>query len=107
RLSVERIRRLEELGFQWELIATAWEEMFSALLEYKKAHGDCNVPAKWSENPRLGRWVHKQRRDRKKSRLSTERIRRLDEVGFQWTIHRHERSPKKPRINRKNSSELQ
>lgn len=33
-----------------------WNERFEELLEYKKQHGDCNVPGRYKANPTLGRW---------------------------------------------------
>ena len=55
KLSVERIQRLDELGFAWDPLTAAWEEMFAALVAYKQQHGDCNVPQRWPENPNLPR----------------------------------------------------
>ncbi|NIN00079.1 MAG: DEAD/DEAH box helicase, partial [candidate division Zixibacteria bacterium] len=68
----------------WDTLEATWEEMFSALVEYRKVHGDCNVPQTWPENPKLGHWISVQRRFREKGRLSKERIRRLVEIGFIW-----------------------
>ena len=62
-LSSNRIKRLNHIGFVWELHKTNWEEMFEALNEYKENHGDCNVPYDWVENNlRLGIWVTEQRK---------------------------------------------
>jgi hypothetical protein len=30
----------------------------SELADYRKIHGHCNVPAKYSENTKLGNWVN-------------------------------------------------
>ena len=46
-----------ELGFVWNPRDAYFEKMFAALVEYKEAHGDCNVPARWSENPKLAKHV--------------------------------------------------
>ena len=59
-----------------------WEDMFADLVAYRP-YGDCNVPADWSENPRLAWWVRYQRRYR--SRLSARPPGRLDQIGFTWT----------------------
>ena len=64
--------------------------MFEALAEFRKAHGHCNVPKRWSENPKLANWVYTQRQYRKKGKLNRSRTKRLDKIGFQWNI---ERSP--------------
>ena len=37
-----------------------------------------------SENVRLGEWVSKQRQLDKQGRLSEERVRKLDRLGFVW-----------------------
>ncbi len=83
RLSVERMQRLEALGFTWEPLEGGWEGMFTALVEYKNKHGDCNVPVDWPENPALARWVYRQRKSKNK-RMSPEQIQRLDDLGFAW-----------------------
>jgi superfamily II DNA or RNA helicase len=81
-LSNERIRRLDDEGFIWDRPEAAWEEMFTALVAYKTIHGDCNVPARWQENPQLATWVHEQRKNWRRRRLSRERIQKLVQVGF-------------------------
>ena len=62
-LSDERINLLNSIGFQWKVAppAAGWEHRFDELVEYKRIHGDCNVPQAWPENRQLGRWVMKQR----------------------------------------------
>jgi hypothetical protein len=84
--SEDRIRRLDELGFVWDPLDTAWEEMFSALVAYRDLFGHCNVPVVWPENPKLGRWVNNQRYARRINGLAKERFRRLDEIGFVWDL---------------------
>jgi hypothetical protein len=38
-----------------------WRDLFRQLCEYKVQFGDCLVPARYSTNPKLGKWVLKQR----------------------------------------------
>ena len=40
---------------------TEWEAQLARLVAYKAAHGDCNVPKRWAEDPRLATWVTTQR----------------------------------------------
>lgn len=84
KLSPDRVTRLEKLGFVWDPLTAAWEEMFAELVAYKQTHGDCNVPRYWNDNPFLGNWCHTQRRTYKSNKLSPNRFKRLDEIGFVW-----------------------
>jgi hypothetical protein len=84
KLSEDRVRRLEAIGFVWCRQGQAWNEMFQRLIRYKEVHGDCDVPSGWKEDPQLGSWVVKQRYRGKKGLLTEERIGRLDEVGMRW-----------------------
>ena len=83
-LSADRKKRLDELGFDWDPRDFAWEVMFAELERYKERFGDCDVPAKWTENPQLGSWVAVQRAFERKGLLSAERKSRLDELGLDW-----------------------
>jgi len=83
-LDPERVRRLQDLGFEWDLLTAGWERMFAELLLYRERYGDCDVPARWPDKPRLAAWVSTQRHRRSKDKLSSERIHRLDAVGFSW-----------------------
>jgi len=82
KLAQERIEQLDSIGFVWDCHGTHWESMYAALAEYRKDHGDCNVPADW---PDLGWWVQWQRKSRKAHHLDRERIKRLDKLGFVWS----------------------
>lgn len=91
RLTDERIRRLDELGFVWS-IRDDWQKHYDELKEYKKKHGHCNVPSRYSENRRLGIWVSSMRAAYKKADpgrsapLTQDRIDLLNQLGFTWTI---------------------
>ena len=87
-LDRERIRQLDRLGVVWEPNHQKWEKMFADLVAYRDKHGDCNVPLRWSENPRLASWVQRQRTCRTLNTLAKDRIERLDKIGFVWTTRR-------------------
>ena len=57
-LTQERIDRLNELNFEWEVATKAvpWEVRFNEIVEYKEKHGNTLVPRNWKENPSLGEW---------------------------------------------------
>jgi len=55
--------------------------MFEKLECYKEVHGDCLVPRKYEADPKLGRWVSSQRKNKK---LRVDHRARLDSIGFDW-----------------------
>jgi helicase associated protein len=78
-----RKRRLDNIGFNWDLHETDWEEGFRYLTMYKEREGDCLAPVDHKENGfRLGGWIRTQRRNA--DTMSTSRRERLDELGFVW-----------------------
>ncbi len=82
-LTPERVQRLDDLGFAWDQLALNWELGFSYLKAYKEDNGDVLVPqrARYKDYP-LGSWVSSQRTI--KSKMSPERVQRLDDLGFVW-----------------------
>ena len=61
------------------------------MVAYKAGHDDCNVPQRWAEDPRLGRWVNIQRALKRKldrgeygEGMTAERAARLEALGF-WS----------------------
>ena len=92
KLSAERIAALDALGFSWRVSwsggrpsGQAWEAMFAMLKQFRLENGHANVPQKFVTNRKLGWWVSIQRRDRRKGKLNSTQIARLDELGFDWS----------------------
>jgi hypothetical protein len=91
-MTAERAARLTALGFCWEgshKNDAKWEAQLARLAAYKVAHGDCNVPQGWAEDPRLATWVKTQRETKRKldrgepsKGMTTERAARLTALGF-------------------------
>jgi hypothetical protein len=99
-LLAERIRRLDEIGFTWELTDLSkpgWQRCWERLMEFRKRFGHCHVPATWAEDRALGFWAVQLRYYRKRGRLSEERIRQLDDVGFVWEPQALRSSEQNPR----------
>jgi hypothetical protein len=69
-----------------------WEDRYHELLRFKGEYGHTRVPARYKTNPQLGRWVMTQRRQFTvlmkglPSALTTERMNRLNEIGFIWGL---------------------
>ena len=82
KLDSVRRNRLEVFGFVWSAFDQRWENMFAKLEKYRQQHGDCLVPQHYKEDPSLGKWVSKQRRNY--SKLDPIRRERLESIGFVW-----------------------
>ena len=61
-----------------------WNERLKELKQYQQVNGNCKVPQKYKGNPQLGTWVHNQRIKYKNGKLSKERIKLLNKIGFEW-----------------------
>jgi len=85
-----RIDRLEEIGLQWKIrkVLITFEERCDELIAFKAEFRDCNVPIRYAGNPSLGQWCIGMRSAYKNTKLSQERIQRLEEIGFQWKIRK-------------------
>jgi len=79
-----RIDRLDEISFIWDIDEWRWENNYALLKEFKNKNGHCNISMGWTENPKLASWVAYQRRYRKKGVLSADHISQLDKLHFQW-----------------------
>jgi len=70
-----------------------WDEMYERLLIWRKKHGHCIVPNRYSGDRQLGTWVSTQRRHYKALLLgrntslsmTPERAQKLAEIGFDWS----------------------
>ena len=83
-LAADQIHQLDQIGFVWHTDDLLWERMLKALIRYKSAHGDCNVPRYSQQDSQLAIWTASQRKQRAKGDLRTDRIERLAALGFQW-----------------------
>jgi hypothetical protein len=52
---------------------------------FKEKYGHCNVPHKWSENVKLSNWLYCQRSFHRHGKLSQDKIKRLESIGFEWS----------------------
>ncbi|QNI87586.1 DEAD/DEAH box helicase [Synechococcus sp. ROS8604] len=81
KLSKEHIKRLDAIGFIWDPMEQEWQENYKKLKQYFQENGHAKVPIK---HPEIGMWVTTQRQTKSNGKLSEERIRLLDELGFIW-----------------------
>jgi hypothetical protein len=90
-LTEETVRRLDEVGFVWdtgpkrrERWDGLWSAKFAELVAFHRAHGHWDVPYEQAEFRRLRSWTNHQRLYHRQGRLSADRIRQLEEIGFPW-----------------------
>lgn len=90
-LTEERVAKLDAIGMIWQSPQeTGWENAYAHAKAYREEHGDLNVPARYIcvDGFRLGSWICNRRADyakaRKRSGLTKEQIRRLNELGMIW-----------------------
>ena len=85
-LSSDRIKRLLDIGFAWDLIDEAFEKGYEETVRYKELFGTPNAPQRYNtvEGFKLGLWQSRQRINYKQNKLSPKRIKRLEEIGFDW-----------------------
>jgi hypothetical protein len=99
-LSEEHVQQLDGIGFKWQLEKPGkqFHEYFADLLEYKKNHGNVDVPTNFPEDPSLGHWVNRIRQsyrvisegERPYNPLSEEQIEQLNSIGFKFTVRGHQ-----------------
>jgi len=94
RMTEDRIRELESIGFDWGTsktdVASIWSVRIQEIREFKEQFGHCLVPVKYSANPKLRNWVSTQRQsyrshqEGKPTPMTEDRIRELESIGFDW-----------------------
>jgi hypothetical protein len=90
-MAAARAAKLEALSLTWDALDAAWEAQLAKLAVYKVAHGDCNVPRRWAEDPGLGKWVGKKRNyktcldrgDHSKG-MTAARVAKLEAFSLAW-----------------------
>jgi hypothetical protein len=89
-MTEERVKELNSIGFCWDTHEATWLDRLGELKTFKAKYGHALVPTINSQNPKLGTWVHHQRRqyqkfkERKPCNITAERIATLDALGFVW-----------------------
>jgi superfamily II DNA or RNA helicase len=81
KISKERIGKLNSINFVWDQKSYLWEQAFQEYSSFKEKN---NIEP--SQDKRVGRWVNTQRQHKKKNKLSSERIDKLNSIGFMWSL---------------------
>lgn len=85
-LSLDRVKRLKDIGFVWNKHDEQFEKGFQKTLDFKKQHGNPNAPLNYKTHDgySLGPWQSAQSIKYYKKKISQERIKRLEKIGFIW-----------------------
>mmetsp|Transcript_35346 Transcript_35346/g.105577 ORF Transcript_35346/g.105577 Transcript_35346/m.105577 type:complete len:536 (-) Transcript_35346:138-1745(-) len=84
----EEAKRLK----QSQTLDAVWWQRFEELKAFRAAKGHCRVPQRYTASPALGRWVARQRTEkrmlmeRKPSTLTEEREKALQGIQFDWVV---------------------
>ncbi len=88
-LPEDQIALLDEVGMTWQSRERGtWEERYAEMVAFKNAHGHCEIPVVFPENPRLGRLVNTLRTQKANGTMSAERVDELEQIGFAWNSGR-------------------
>eukprot|EP00548_Thalassiothrix_antarctica_P006560 CAMPEP_0194130090 /NCGR_PEP_ID=MMETSP0152-20130528/1231_1 /TAXON_ID=1049557 /ORGANISM="Thalassiothrix antarctica, Strain L6-D1" /LENGTH=451 /DNA_ID=CAMNT_0038824511 /DNA_START=26 /DNA_END=1377 /DNA_ORIENTATION=- len=90
-LSDDQKGKLESLDIVWNMNDWRWEKNYKQLIEFHEKNGHFQIPTyvgeKDSDEYEFSRWAGRQRTQ--KHLLSTERIEKLDSIGFPWKLHEY------------------
>jgi Helicase associated domain len=90
-LPADRINKLNQVGFIWsDRGHTTWDKRCQQLELYKATHGTSRVSCDTPESAQLWRWSSVQRANYRLGKLSAERIKALDDLGFIWDVDQHD-----------------
>lgn len=93
KLEADKKKKLSEIGFVWStdtknqlksIYNSRWEANFAKLVAYKQVYGTCQVSLKL--DPALQRWTRWQRILFYKGKLTKQRLDKLNEICFPWSI---------------------
>jgi len=93
-LTQEQIDQLDELGIDWNHESLIWDEKYEELKAFKEKFGHTRVPSCEEEWDSLHEWLYrcKKRKNenytKKMPQLTREQIRKLDELGIDWSINK-------------------
>ncbi len=90
-LEAWKIKKLERIGFAWNIHESYWMKMYNQLVSFKEKYGHTRVPYYWHENPRLGHWVSRTRRGLYE--LTEEQKELLNKADFYWHLVRKDQVP--------------
>lgn len=84
RLSEERLAKLNEIRFSWNVQEGYWMKMYEALTDFQNQFGHTRVPYQWAPNRQLADWVYRQKVSKLEMTAQKEQL--LSMIGFDWSV---------------------
>jgi len=85
KMAADRIKKLNNLNFTWDVLAEQWEQGFSILKKFHEREGHVRVSRKHIEKGfNLGAWIGNQRAG--KDQLTQDQISKLISLGFSFDL---------------------
>lgn len=90
KLSKERIKQLESLGIVWDALEDKWQTGYSYLFRFSNTYHHVKVAQgyKTDDGYSLGTWVSSQRKAYHDGYLTAEHIKKLNDLGFIWSVNK-------------------
>lgn len=88
RLSADRIKLLDDAGFDWDPHNTSWEKFYALSVKFAVREGHMKVRSNHQEDGEyLHRWLRRQKRQKVEGNLTEEQIRRMEQLpGWDWDL---------------------
>lgn len=88
KLSVERIKLLDDAGMDWDPHSSSWEKFYALSVQFAVREGHINVPTSHQEGGEyLNRWLRRQKWQKEHGKLTSEQIRRMEQLpGWGWHL---------------------
>jgi hypothetical protein len=100
KLTVERIKLLEEIGIVWWDGEDTWEKRYKLAKNYYMVHGNLDIRQNYvaEGNIWLGKWLYEQRRtyhgEMAGKQLTDDQVRKLEAIGMKWEFVYRKRKEK-------------
>lgn len=91
RLTESKIKKLEAVGMEWNVLRESAENKLEILRKYHSEHGNINIdPSEVIDGVWIGKWLGEQRKKYKNGTLGQDLTDQLDALGMDW-LDRSER----------------
>jgi superfamily II DNA or RNA helicase len=86
KLSEDKIKKLESIGFVWDTLNENWNKNFNAIKEFYRVNRRWPRSSGNKEENKLDNWCKDQKYLFKKGKLSQDKISKLDAFDFRWEL---------------------